>query len=201
MCFRIPCQYREFELIKKTVTMVLIIATCVSMMALHTVSAQSVSNEYQIKSAFLYNFARFVQWPSDAFATDNAPIYIGIIGKDVFGETLEALEGKTIGGRKVVVRRFGRGEVFDKCHVLFVSPSEKENLAQIFYRLNGSNILTVGDTEGFCREGGIINFYKVESKVRFEINLDAAGRAKLKISSKLLSLASIVGDMNPWRRK
>jgi hypothetical protein len=152
------------------------------------------SREYLVKAAFVYNFARFVEWPSEAFADHQGPITLAILGKDPFGDTLEAISGKPVKGRKLEIRRVDRIEDLERCHMLFVSGSEKENLSQIFVKVSPWPVLTVSDMEGFAQRGGIINFIKVEKKIRFEINVDAAERTSLNISSKLLKLAKIVED-------
>lgn len=146
--------------------------------------------EYQVKAAFLYNFARFVEWPTDAFAQTGNSIIVGLIGKDPFGMVLdEALRSKVVHQRKIVVRRFQRLEDVGECHVLFVSASEEPQLGNILKSVGGASILTVGDMDGFAERGGIIGFRKQDNKVRFEINADAAAHAGLKISSQLLKLA------------
>jgi hypothetical protein len=154
--------------------------------------AQSIS-EYQVKAAFLYNFARFVEWPKDAFPDARTPILLGIVGEDPFGGALEqTVKGKTISGRELVLKRVPPQQDLKGFHLLFVSSSEARHLSQIMESVNGKGVLTVGETDGFTQAGGVINFTLVENKVRFEINTDAAERAGLKISSKLLSLAKIV---------
>ena len=151
--------------------------------------------EYQIKAAFLYNLAKFVEWPGDPLSDSQAPIVLGIVGEDPFGKALDAvILGKTVNGRGLVVRRLGRGGDLRTCRILFISSSEKRHLAQILESLKGSSVLTVGEADGFVQSGGVIQLLLEESRVRFEINPDAAARARLKISSKLLALARIVAD-------
>jgi hypothetical protein len=147
--------------------------------------------EYQVKAAFLYNIAKFVQWSgmeADEFLT------LGILGEDPFSGTLDGLEGKVVQGKKLLIQRFRSYRELRKIHMLFISPKEKENLSQILQAVKGSEVLLVGDTEGFAQKGVCINFYLEQQKVRFEINVDAARRAGLKISSNLLKLAKIVHD-------
>ena len=171
------------------------------------VHAKSSSpSEYQLKAVFLYNFAKFVEWPAESFADARAPIILGILGKDPFGTIIDQIiKSKTVKDRKLVIRRFekikdleascmGKGEEEEFCHILFISSSEEEHLAKILEILNASSVLTVGEMEQFTQRGGIINFTVREGKIRFEINVDAAEQAELKISSKLLKLAKIVRD-------
>ena len=153
------------------------------------VQAQS-SSEYQVKAAFLYNFAKFVDWPEDALGNSNAPLIIGVIGDDPFGGALDqAINGRTINGRAMLVRRLKWGHDLRSCHILFISSSERKRLPQIIQSLRGASVLTVGDMGQFNQQGGIINFILQANKVRFEINSRGADQARLKISSKLLSLA------------
>lgn len=147
--------------------------------------------EYQIKAAFIYNFARFVEWPAEAFASTNSPMVIGVLGKNVFEDSLErTIDGKAIKGHPLQFKAFNSPEEATNCHVLFISTSEKNRLPKILARLQGTSILTVTEnTDTFTANGGMINLVIVEDKVRFQINNDAAKKSGLIISSKLLSLA------------
>ena len=158
-----------------------------------TLQAQEALPEYQVKAAYLFNFLKFVEWPEDAFADSLAPIVIGIVGDDPFGSTLpEVTIGKTIQGRDLVIRRYRAGENIRGANILFISASEKKRLSQIMGTLRGSSVLTVADMDGFLDSDGMIQFLSENDRVRFAINVDAANRARLKISSKLLSLARVV---------
>jgi hypothetical protein len=158
-------------------------------------AGSSPPGEYEVKAAFLYNFAKFVEWPAEAFDDADAPLTIGVLGEDPFGDTLEqTVKGKTANGRKLAIRRFHKVRDLQPCHILFISSSEKRHLSEILDRLKGSSVLTVGEVEGFAKRGGVINFFVEDNRIRFEVNVDAAKRAKLKMSSKLLRLARIVRD-------
>jgi hypothetical protein len=149
-------------------------------------------NEYQVKAFFLYNFARYVEWPSEAFKAANAPIVICILGENPFGGALEqAVAGKVLGARPFVVRQISDIPSASSCHILFVNSSERRRFRSMSGRLKGSAVLSVGETPGFTADGGVINFKLEDGKVRFEIDVEAAGRERLRISSKLLSLAQI----------
>ena len=151
------------------------------------------SNEYQIKAAFLFNFAKFVEWPPATAAPESGPICMCILGRDPFGPALEeVIQGKTVNSRRLQVRRTTRVEQVRSCHVLFISDSERGRLSEALALLRDTSILTVGEMERFVQHGGMIHFLMESNKVRFEINRDAAERAGLKISSKLLQLATIV---------
>ncbi len=154
--------------------------------------SKSSSREYQIKAAMLYHFAQFTEWPDDAFNGQDAFI-IGVLGEDPFGTALdEMLHGKTVKGRPVVTRRFERAEEARGAHILFISSSELQRLPEIIEVLQHSNVLTVGEEKPFTRHNGIIRLFPVKNKTNFEINLEAATRAGIKLSSKLLKLAEIV---------
>jgi len=151
------------------------------------------ANEYQMKAAFLYNFLKFVDWPSSAFTSPNQPLTICVYGRDPFGTALEdALLGKTIGDRRVSLVRATQFQDLVGCHVVFVSASEREPTADLAGRLKGRPVLFVGESDGFAASGGTIQFTIEDNRVHFVINPDAADRAGLKISSKLLALAKIV---------
>jgi hypothetical protein len=153
--------------------------------------------EYVVKAAFLFNFAKFVEWPADAFSGPTSPIVICVLGEDPFGDALGSLKGKTANGRPILIRSAATLGELERCHLLFVSSSEKANLPKILQATKDWNVLTVGDVDGFARDGGTINLVKEESRVGIEINLEAAQRTRLQISSKLLGLAKIV---KPGRR-
>jgi YfiR/HmsC-like len=158
------------------------------------VRAQDALPEYQVKAAYLFNFLKFVEYPGESFADPLAPIVIGVVGDDPFGNALpQVVLGKTVQGRDLVIRMYRSGEDLRGAHILFISASERRRLPMILTSLHGSSVLTVADTEGFLDAGGMIQFLTENGRVRFAINVDATGRAKLKMSSKLLSLAKVVG--------
>jgi hypothetical protein len=149
--------------------------------------------EYQIKAAFLYNFTQFIEWPTNAFPEAGAPLKIGILGNDPFGKTLDDLvRDEKVNGHPLVVSRHRRLEEFKDCHILFVSQSEMSRVDDILHALKGRPILTVGESENFARNGGIIRFITEKNKTRLRINANAAKDANLTISAKLLRLAEIV---------
>jgi hypothetical protein len=152
----------------------------------------SSTPEYQVKAAFLYNFIKFVEWPGDGRAGAPSTLCLGILGKDPFGDALEVVRGKTAKGRTIVVVHFRRVEEVKDCDVLFISDSEKGQLAQTLKYLQNFPVLTVADLEGFCQAGGIIGLIEARKKVSFEVNIAAARRAGLRISSQLLKLARAV---------
>jgi hypothetical protein len=158
--------------------------------------AAEQSREYLIKAAFLYNFAKFTEWPDAAFDGQAAPIQVCVLGQDPFGHSLQSIEGKVIRGREVTVLRIANPKVAVNCHVLFISESEQNRLAAILEVLGDRPVLTIADMPDFARTGGIINLKTLKEKVRFEINVGTARRAGLKLSAKLLSLAQIAPARN-----
>lgn len=155
--------------------------------------ARAAPKEYQVKAAFLYNFAKFVEWPAGAFEKPQTPYSICVLGSDPFGEDLDIAAAENVQGRKMMVRRLGDVKNAAGCHILFVSLSERRKLPAILQALGNAPTLTVGEDEDFVRAGGCLRFFVTDNKVRFEINVQATERARLKVSAKLLSLARVVG--------
>lgn len=153
----------------------------------------SASSEYQVKAAFLFHFAQFVEWPPETFKDATSPVTYCTAGADPFHGVLEAgLDRKTIGGRPIRVLHFKQAQEIQGCQVLFVGTQEKKFISTILANVRATPVLTVGESENFARQGGMIGFFLEDNKVRFEINLDAAEQAKLKISARLLTLAKTV---------
>jgi hypothetical protein len=165
----------------------------VVVMALVGPARAESSREYQIKAAFLFNFAQFVKWPGDSFTSADAPFCIGILGDDPFGSTLEQItRGEAIDNHRLTVVRAQRIEDLKACQMIFVSRSEGDHLEQILSQLDSKPILTVSEVNSFAHNGGDIGFYLMDGKVRFEINPQSARRCGLKISSQLLNLGKVV---------
>jgi len=171
-----------------------------ALLAAHLVAATASApasalgaSEYEIKAAFLFNFAQFVEWPANAFQDADSPVAFCVLGHDPFGAVLErTLDGETIRNRRVLIRRFRRVAELESCQLVFVSASERARLADLLPALSSRPVLTVGEVEGFGSAGGIINFYLEDQRVRFEINQVAARRAGIEISSELLHLGKLV---------
>ncbi len=161
-------------------------------MLLGDARAQEI-DEYQVKAAFLYNFAKFVDWPSQTFKTPQDPIVICVLGHNPFGNALkDVIRGKSVDGRAFAFRQVENASGADACQILFVSSSEAKHFRALWGSLKPAGILTVGEAQGFAANGGVINFKLDDGRVRFEINVNAAELEQLRISSKLLSLAQIV---------
>jgi hypothetical protein len=149
--------------------------------------------EYEVQAAYLSNFGRFVEWPVKAGASDRDPFYICVLGQDPFGPLLDAaLKGETIGGAPMVAKRVAGAADAANCRIVYVNPSKDTPLRSLLTTLAGSNLLTVGGVSGFTQQGGMIQFVLDGNRVRFEINLAAAQRAGLSLSSQLLKLAIAV---------
>lgn len=149
--------------------------------------------EYEAKAGFLYHFGAFVDWPATAFTNTDGAFIVGVLGADPFGGVLdEVMGGKAIRKKPVRVQRFARVEDAVSSHILFVSASEAPRLPAILATLDRTNVLTVSELERFAERGGMIALRMVDKKVRFDINVDAAKRAGLKLSSQLLTLARVV---------
>jgi len=152
-----------------------------------------VVGEYQVKAAFIYNFTKFTDWPPSAFSSPGAPIVIGILGEDPFGQTMDdVVRGEVVRERPLVVKRLRPDDDLRSCHVLFISRSEQQRLPAVLSQLKGSPVLSVGDIAGFAEQGGMVNLLLASKTVKIEINQAAAEQAGLQISAKLLKLARLV---------
>jgi len=161
--------------------------------ALELQAQTEISKEYRVKAVFLFNFAQFVAWPTNVFPESQAPLTIGVLGDDPFDSFLdETVQGENVNGHPLVVQRYRKIEDAKNCQILFISRSENDQMGRILADLKGKHILTVGDMEGFAKNGGIVRFVTAQNKIHFRINLAAAKSANLTISSKLLRLAEIV---------
>lgn len=155
--------------------------------------AAQVVSEYQVKAAFLYNFAKFVDWPNDAFSSATDPLRVCIFGEDPFGTGIdELMRDKLVQQHSLALRRVSSAAAARPCHILFVPHASRAQTRELLDQLKGSSILTVGESPDFLSDGGVINLVLEQDRVRFEVNLDAARRTRLKVSSKLLSVARVV---------
>jgi YfiR/HmsC-like len=155
------------------------------------VYAGSTPPEYLIKAAYLYHFAMFVDWPAEAFSNKNSPIIIGIVGNDPFGPALDdTVRDKRIDGRPLVIKRLDWTQDLRQCHILFLADGSR--ITDVVRRVSGLSVLIVGETQDLASHGAVINFRIEGNRVRFDINVDAAKRSHLTISSQLLNLARIV---------
>ena len=154
--------------------------------------SQPPASEYQVKAAFLFHFAQFVEWPAYSYESPGSPFIIGILGQDPFGTYLDQLvKGELIHGRPIQVVRYRDVREVGNCHILFINLRDVEKTQQAIESLKGKNILTVSDQEDFQKLGGIVKFFTDRQKIRFQINPDMAKAASLNISSKLMRLAEV----------
>ncbi len=194
---------------KFLLVLVMLCAVCLVAYNSYGQSESSKFKEYEVKAAFMYNFLKFTDFPSQKMAESNTEMIIGIIGKDPFGKAIGVIKNKKVKGRKVVIKLFKSFEELKKedkpeflskigwiksCHLLFICSSEKKNFSEITDIVKNNNVLTVGEAKGFLEVGGVINFIMHENNVNFEINVIAAKKAKLQIRSQLLRLAEKVID-------
>ncbi len=168
-------------------------ATILLLLAGMLTAGAQVTREYDLKAAFLFNFAQFVEWPATAFGSSDAPFTIGVLGADPFGTALDdVVRNEKVNGRQLIVLRYRSVEEIKGCQILFISESESPNAEQVVMALKGRNVLTVGDTDKIASSGGVIRFFPEKNRLRLRINVNAAKREKLTISSKLLRAAEIV---------
>lgn len=154
--------------------------------------------ELRVKAAFVYNFAKFVEWPPGAFAPANAPLTVCALASEPFTVELErAVQGKRMAHRGLLLRRLSDDEAPDGCHVLVVEPVDAKRIAALLAKVRLRPVLTVGQHRDFAQLGGVVNFTRQGDRIRFQINVDAAARAGLSISSKLLSVAQVMHDKPP----
>lgn len=173
--------------------LLLVITVCLIFLLPICLNAQtSAPNEYQVKAAFLYNFIKFVEWPPESFQDERQPILLCLFGENPFGETLAMVASRPVKERSLLVKTITSVDAASGCQVIFISPAEEQQ--RILVMVKTKPVLTVGETEHFAAKGGIINFIVIDNKINFEINPEAAQRARLSISSQLLKLARIVKE-------
>lgn len=147
-------------------------------------------SQADVKAAFLYNFAKFVEWPAEAFSSETAPIQLGVFGDEEFGDKLKTLlSDKQAHGRSFEVKTFSNPQEAKNFQIVFVAGSETRRTPQIMEATRKSPVLTIGESEQFLDAGGMINFVIEDAQLRFEVNPESAQKVKLEISSKLLRLA------------
>lgn len=152
-----------------------------------------VSDEFAVKAAFLYNFVKFVDWPAESFKSGEDPIRICTLGEGPMGRALdETLRGRTFAGRALLSIRISEPQQACDCQMVFISSPGQKPVRSILPKLRLTGLLTVGEADGFAEAGGMINLKLQEGKIHLEINAEAAERAQLRLSSKLLSLARVV---------
>jgi hypothetical protein len=176
-----------------TILTILLIGSLVLPLAVPALQSPGDRAEYDIKAAFVFNFARFTEWPVEAFSGPNAPLVLGIYGVDPFSRAaVDDIASRPISGRRVEVRKLDDLKAVEGCHILFINGVDDKALAALIGAVKNKHVLTVGQGDRFGAVGGMIRFFIEDTKVRFEVNLREVQRADLKISAKLLSLAKVV---------
>jgi hypothetical protein len=157
---------------------------------------QSTEEEYRVKAAFIFHFAQLIDWPADTQMDADHSLFLCTLGADPFQGTLEGtVGGKAIGNRVIRIRHLGDAEGMRTCQILFLSRAQSKRISALVADLHNAPVLTVGESDGFLDAGGMIRFLLEQDRVRFEINLNAAESARLKIGSRLLVLAErVVGE-------
>jgi hypothetical protein len=159
----------------------------------HNTQSQSVAEEYQVKAAFLFHFAQFVDWPTGVLNNSDSSLILCVFDDEPRRQEFQnMIEGKAIGARVFHVRQISQSPEVQGCNILFLSRDEARRQTAILKSLRGMPVLTVGETDNFLSDGGLIRFHLDEDKIRFDINLDGAESSHLKISSRLLVLATTV---------
>ncbi len=157
--------------------------------------AKETEQPYRVKVAFLFNFASLVQWPADSFSGSQSPFVICHFGGSQTRALFDTVySGRMVQQHPVEVRHPSDAADVLGCHIFMITAERSEQAGRFLSAVAGRSILTIGETDNFARSGGVIGFYNDGSKIRFEINLEAAKRAKLRISSRLLQLARLVSS-------
>lgn len=176
------------------------LAACLLLIASASAFAGGESRKDLIKVAVFYKLSKFVEWPAERFASEGSEFLVGVVGEEtLFKLTQYTLREKLIKNRKIVVKHFSapiKAEGLKECHALLVGSSEEAQLAEVIREVREASVLTVGDVKDFARRGGIIGLVERNNRLRFEINVSAASRGKLRIQAKLLKLATVIEDEN-----
>ncbi len=147
-------------------------------------------NEYAVKSVFLYNFCKFMEWPRSTFSSANDPLVIGVFGDDPFGPLLnEAVAGESYHGHPITIEHYRDTREIKRCHLLFVTQAESGRLSEILAALGGKSTVTVGETTDFLENGGMISLTTERNRVRLQVNPAALRAANIDVSAKLLRIA------------
>lgn len=178
----------------RTVQLAALLVACLGLLASTTRAQQGKPSEYKVKAIYLYNFGKFVQWPEARETPDqSAPFLICVLGKDPFGSLLEStIKGEDVNGMHLAAKRVTNAADTTACRILFISSSEEDRVVKILEELQSKPILTVSDIANFCERGGMIQFELKEEKVRFAVNMTAAEKAGLTLSSQLVKVATSV---------
>jgi len=191
--------WRTFTLSPYATLPAMLLSVLFTGFAFHPATAADDHLEYKVKAGYLFNFAKFVEWPADAFDTSSSPFVIGVVDQGgLFEYWKTLLEGKIVNGHPVTLREIVRGEKNPRVHLLFVSRTAQTSVAEIKEYLGGGNTLLVGESIQFAERLGGVGFIEERGAIRFALNLERTSLAGLKVSSKLSSVARLVKDLgNP----
>ena len=171
---------------------------CGMMLLLALAPAHAAPSEYELKAAFIYQIARFVEWPTpNTTVNAGASLRLCVLGSSPFGPALDTIRGKPVNERKMEVSLLDMSADTGECDMLFVTAQAEKNIERIIALSRGRSMLVIGDTQGFAQRGVVVNFFLEDGKIRFEINQAASRRAGVRISSQLLKLARIVQEGAP----
>jgi YfiR/HmsC-like len=173
-------------------TTVLVITLLCSLGSVRVAPAQEPIDEYALKAAFLYNFAKFIEWPVTSFADSTSPFSLCVLGSNPFGANLETLARKPVRERTLVIKHIHANTALSGCHILYVGPQELHRLEALLHHLEKAPVLTVCDTESCAESGLMLNMRMAENRMQLDMNLDAVQRTPLKVSSQLIKLTRIV---------
>ncbi|MBT5050799.1 MAG: YfiR family protein [Rhodospirillaceae bacterium] len=171
-----------------------LVAALVAITPIVPALGQSVSKEAAVKAAFVFNFIKFVEWPDKVFSGSETPIKLCVWGRSALDGALNALRNKTAKNRVIRVLYTQEEREASRCHILFIARTGHARLETVISQTTGKNVLTVSDIPDFARSGGTIGLFQSEHRMRFAINVDAARRSGLRISSQLLKLGKIVSS-------
>jgi hypothetical protein len=179
------------RMLRHVVTLTFSVAALACLLGTMAVRAQPTEElEARVKAGFLINFARYVEWPSNSFASTNSPIVIGVLGQEVVGRFLDEMAaGKTIEMHPIEIKHARRAAELTNCHIAFIATPERDRQRIAYSHLQGKPVLTVSDTDLIMATKGMVLLKKRQASMRFEINREVAEQSGLKISSKLLKLA------------
>lgn len=182
---------QEFEISFSTILLLAAWGSCCACFT-PTHAVAQLPNEHHIKAAMVFNIAKYVDFPSDFLLQGRGPLHICTMGKGPFTQALEDLQGKTVRGHPITIQQIRTVDDIAACHLLAISDSQRYQLPAILEKSAQLGVLTISDTRKFAQTGGVIGLFSQNDKILFEVNLEAARNARLKISSQLLKLARIV---------
>jgi len=181
------------DITDKKVFLQLLITVCIILYTGIFAHSQTLFGpEYSVKAAFVYNFTKFVEWPEEAYMDANDFIILCIIPDSPNTDVFLSLQDKKVRGKRIIVKKCDKIEELQGCNILFLDSTDKAFIQKVLRETRDRNILTIGHMKGFSQDGGIINFFTEEGRLRFEVNLDAAQRADLKLGSQILMSAEII---------